>query len=385
MASSGNLFATAPPSENGLSAFERGTSTTAFVPGHILPQQRAVLPPKETSFGSEVELACDQYPGDEGYTFILNWLRENVAKDQINCPWIGPKVGDVICPPVKVQPASLPTAGPPLCPLPDPYTPIGKSWLSRALARLFFHYKGANGTTNSEWLADGSFLEEDLARETLAALTKPHGFPSLPLASGDPNPNKFPDDGWDAWVGTHQGYWFDGFDTNAFYDPAIWHPPELMGEVAKGVPAFTLQHVRWPNKDAGDWGWNQSRPDLPFIQGWDPKEKMKVIYPGRRGTHLGHPFRLGLSHFILWITRFEIFLEAVNPSALQTFPGKLTIPVGALKGEKRPVPTGVLTGPPKISTALAGRGQWVVTATTQSDLDARPPLSLPTRGPVPRD
>jgi len=380
---SGNLFANIPASENGLSDFERGTSTTAFVPGHLLAQQRAGLPPKEKVFPQPIELACDEYPGDDGYAYHIDVLRKSVAGDKIRCPYISPEIADAICPPVKVQPTSLPTAGPPLCPLPAQFESVSKSWLSRALARLFFVYPGVHGITHADWLADGSFSEDDLARATLAALTKPNGFPSLPLAGRDSNPSKFPDDSWEPWIGTHQGYWFNA--TTAFYDPAIWHPPDLMAEVAKGVPPFTLQIVRWPNKDAGDWGWNQSRPDLPYLQGWDPKERMTVQYPGRRGTHLGHPFRLGLSHFILWLTRVEVFLEAVNPAAIQTFPATLPVPVAASKGEKRLPPTGSVSGPPKISTALSGRGQWVVTPTTQSDLDDRPPIPLPDRGPIPFD
>lgn len=372
MASSGNLFAKGAPSENGLSAFERGTSTASVLPGNILAQQRAVLPAREHIYDPPVDLPCDVYPGDDGYAFVINVLRQQVADGKINCPWIGTEIKPLLCP-------NGSSGG--LCPLPAMGTPITKTWLSQALARMFFQFRGSvlpdpadptqklESLTNAEWIGDTSFDEARLQKAILAALSTPQGFPSPP---GVPNRNPlgFPADSWNPWVGTHEGFWFEATSGGVTYDPAVWLAPRMMKSgVAPGAPEFVLQPVRWPNKDAGDLGWNQSRPDLPYIQGWDPKENLKkVSQQGSFGTHLGHPFRLGSCHFIVWICMSDIFFEATNPALSRPFAAQYADYAKPFRGDGRLPPDTSCTGAPKSSTSLSGRGQWVIAPSTPEEI-----------------
>lgn len=234
----------------------------------------------------------DNFPDDRAFTVILQMILDGVRQDQMEFGWFRR---------LNIN---------------------SKQELCRFLVNRFKTKKNAGmEKTNSEYT--GCDLTE---ADCLGALTNPSGFDS--------------GDRWGSWSGTHEGSWFPDVGTK-IDDKAEWAEPskerthdpqnDLDGN---GQPReYDFQKVHWPGRTCGKDGWNQSHPDVEYVWGWDPKENGEEN--GNIGAHVGFPFKSGDCEFIIWITKKEAFLEAVNTS--------------------HPVP-----GRKKSSTGLGGCGQWEI-------------------------
>ncbi len=152
--------------------------------------------------------------------------------------------------------------------------------------------------------------------------------------------------GFDRWAGTNYGHWLS--PTDIYLDISIWKTPEKKVIDPASGRFLWLQTVYWePPKD--DWGWNLSDDDTPYVWGWDPKDDGDK--GGRAGAHLGFPLTFQGCDFILWITKEEAFLEAVNRSGFVSGKKTQTLTVDGI----------TRTGFPKFSAYVGtGYGQWVI-------------------------
>ncbi len=253
-------------------------------------------------------MPTDTYPGDAAYTQIIQQLRQALANDRLNFPW------------------------------------ANRNGVSRqALCRLLIqrHFNARNngmGQTNADWLGC-DVTQAQLEAACLAALNQPSGFGA--------------NHSWSDWSGTHRGTWYA--PNQQFQDEARWEAPrriptKVQGDnAANGQPrVYSGQRVNWPGRQEGNWGWNQSHPEVPYIWGWDPKENGNEN--GQVGAHLGIPFSIGACKYILWITPKTAYFEGINTSHQVT----------------RTVNGKQVRGFPKASVELpnpqgnGGCGQWLV-------------------------
>ena len=251
---------------------------------------------------------ADTYPGDAAFTQIIQDLRAAARNDNMDFPWAN-------------------------------RTGMTREQLCRELTHQ--HFDGSNNgmpQTNAAWTNCAGLTRQQLDKACLAALTNPKGFATAV--------------GWQAWHGTHKGTWYTR--DNRFNDEARWSAPRREPTKVEGdndstdqPRVYDFQQVHWPGRSVGQYGWNQSHPEVPYIWGWDPKDIGDE--KGKIGAHLGFPFEVGACRFIVWITPKTAFFECINTA------GKVT---RTINGQQ-------VTGFPKASTELsgpngAGFGQWLV-------------------------
>jgi hypothetical protein len=346
----------------------------------------------------------DFYPGHDGYLFIANELLASIKKDSIFMPQTSVTTSSsdtVTGASVKTTPNRAKHNDTPI-----PFYMLTVDDLVKSLVdRFWYDARPPTNKSNWEWCdPDLTILQSELRDKLKEALTSPQGFPSYQ----DPavNPLGFRNDSWDTWAGTHWGLWLadNGQD---YLDTAVWEettplptadPADLLDSTTGKPRVYDHQHVTWLERKtfeaielAGDGkqiinhaehGWNNSHPDVAYLWGWDPKElwewdnKKRLLvpvwikYPGTWGVHVGFPFLVEEAEddirFILWLTPTEVFLETVNLSkqaSITINPKKTQQYTNDPKWVSETIPDmneKVKLGHPKSSTALNGRGQWVI-------------------------
>jgi hypothetical protein len=342
----------------------------------------------------------DLYPGHEGYLFIVNEILDSVAANKITFPggWLtksdktvaGGQVTGVIG--EKAESTTRRKHNDVEGDKVQFYELTVENLAASLVARFFNDYRPPTAQSNWEWCdPDGVIDRGELAKRVTNALRQPNGFPSQ--SNPSVNPNGFRDDSWETWAGMHWGIWMAD-DEHNYLDTASWahtiqrpsQDPDDTLDSTTGLPrVYDHQHVVWrereridavdpENPDAHNFshhGWNQSHPDVPYLWGWDPKDFPQTLikYPGHWGVHVGFPFlynEVEDIRFIVWLTPTEVFLETVNLSREVTFDIDPTntraYKTNTAWKSKTIVPMIVTpkTGAPKASTALNGRGQWVI-------------------------
>lgn len=300
------------PSDNGRSVFERGQGGAAFLqPPRNGPNPVAQQQPDGIGTGrSAGEENADVYPGHSAFLALLEQLASGVRGNAIG--------------------ADL----------------LSRAALAQRLAGQFFGASTA-AHSNAEWMTVPGralgFDEAAVAMAAEAALVTPVGF-----ADGSR---------WAVWAGTHVGTFY--VSKASFLDVAVWQtartePTQIPADVNATPPdqgqprQYALQPVSWWNLDKSParlkrTGWNQSHREVPYIWGWDPKDRGDR--KGKIGAHLGYPFTLGSCEWIIWVCFGEVFLECVQVSATRT---------ATINGRS-------VTGRPKTSTRdLPGWGQWLI-------------------------
>ncbi len=250
----------------------------------------------------------DHYPGDIRYTQIIQTLRSAVANDAMDFPWAS-------------------------------RTGVTREQLCEALVHQHYEQRTAMmSQTNATWLGFEEEARAELEAACVEALTVPSGYPSPA--------------GWRSWAGTHKGTWYA--PDQLFQDEAQWALPEQVSSNVEGdhdntmkQRVYDLQRVHWPGRTVGLYGWNLSHADVPYVWGWDPKENGDEN--GLIGAHLGFPFALASTQWLVWITPKTAFLEGVVVSE------RITQPINSQQ----------VHGFAKASTALAGPegagfGQWLI-------------------------
>jgi hypothetical protein len=249
-------------------------------------------------------VTSDRYPGDTAYTEKVQNLLQRIRDDTMDFPWH------------------------------RQYGVSKRRLCSQLVERHFQALNRGMTQTNAHWLMSEDITQSSLDAACHDALAEPRGFgPAV---------------GFDAWKGIHKGTWYEA--NQSFWDEAVWSEPartpcRLTGKQGDdGQPLICdTQKVNWPNRKVGRFGWHQSHPEINYLWGWDPKDIGNE--DGDIGMHIGFPFEIGSSSFIIWITPKVAFLEGINTSKTVT---------RTLNGTE-------LAGYPKTSAALTGGcGQWLV-------------------------
>ncbi len=398
-----NIFSNRVNSPNGLSPFERGLSTDGFQTGDHVKTAGTKRSVTRKEFAPPIAANTDLYPGHGGYLYYVRQLLDGIKDDTIYLPsdsvmretakygslQTGEQVTDVTITKTESRVWFDDNK--------KTYCKMTVDQLVKALSeRFYLNNRLPTGISNWEWCdPDVTITPQDLEAKINDVLKSPQGFPSK--LNPKVNPLGFGIDSWDTWAGTHWGIWMSDWYGKVYLDTASWQypiqvptddPDDLLDSTTGKPRVYDHQHVTWlertpfeaVEKDAAgkvirtniaNEGWNSSHPDVSYVWGWDPKdwgEAKKIKYPGTWGVHVGFPFLFKQPddiRFILWLTPSEVFLESVNlsrqaeiaidPTKTEQFSDKAwkskTIP--GMKPTTR-------TGHPKSSTALNGRGQWVI-------------------------
>lgn len=329
------------PSRSGTSASERGVDTAPFLlpPGtptrSSTPSQQPETPAKTAAPKGDV------YPGEEAMNTLLRelfdairsegdsirfdasiWIHEYDATRKKRA-WVEHKEA------MSRQDLIKQLVGR-LCETPDVTSKAAVGAASTTSVTLTI--------SGFEWLLGYSptpALIADLESALEQAVLRPTGYPSSSTGHG-----------FARWAGHQYGHWLT--PSEIYLDIAIWKKPLIKLVNPDTGRYMYLQTVYWePPKD--DWGWNMSDRETRYVWGWDPKSKGDK--KGRAGAHLGFPTTFLGCDFILWITKEEAFLEAVNRSVQGGKPVSRDLEVDGV----------TRSGAPKFSAYIGtGYGQWVI-------------------------
>lgn len=329
------------PSRSGTASTERGVDTAPFQIPDSAPTRAAAPVTAPTTLPGGSSKFGDQYPGDEAFNALLTELFDAIRSEGASIQF--DEAFKVLVYDEKTRKnVWVPHAEPlsrkdlikllvgRLCETPviTSRTPIGATT----------SYTAAISTSGFEWVMGFAPTPAQIAsleRCLEQAVLSPTGYASSAAGRG-----------FARWSGTNYGHWFS--PTAIYRDISLWYAP-VKKEIDPTSKRYQwLQTVYWAaTKD--DWGWNLSDEDTLFVWGWDPKNQGDL--KGRAGAHLGFPATFQGCDFILWLTKREAFLEAVNHSDRG----------GGATTRKLDVDGITREGAPKFSAYIGtGYGQWVL-------------------------